>query len=130
MARSPNRDDGYGLMSSSWTGPSDERGRSNPPSLPAAPLTPPKDDPPFFRETVEAIASQMAQQSDSYRVPSGSTIACNTLNGRPDIATDVTLWPLPPMTIEEGVRRGLLTIFGYCRGTYEAALASIGEKLR
>ncbi len=69
-------------------------GRGCPPSLiPAAPpVTQPKDDP-FFHQIVEAIASQMAQ--GDYRVSSGSTIASNAVNGRPDKATHITLWPHP-----------------------------------
>ena len=44
------------------------------------------------------------------------------------MATHVTLFPLPTMTVEEGVRRGLLDITGYCEGVYRDALAKLGKE--
>lgn len=129
MARSSNRDDGYGLQPSSWTGPSAEKGgRGNPPSpIPAtAPVAPnsPQPSNELFRLEVEAIADGIA--AERIRLPYGSSFTVTaSYDGPQRQAASVTLRGLPPMSIEEAVRANLLGVFGVNPGVYEATRATI-----
>jgi hypothetical protein len=122
MARTPNRDDGYGLQSSAWTGPSGRGGNNPPPSpLPAAP---PHVDDDSFKWEVAAIADGIA--AETIRLPHGSSFTVTaSYDGPQRRAASVTLRGLPPMTIEEAVRANLITVFGVNQGVYQATRKAI-----
>jgi hypothetical protein len=122
MARTPNRDDGYGLQSSAWTGPS-RRGGNNPPPSPL-PAAPPQVDDESFRWEVAAIADGIA--AETIRLPFGSSFtATASYDGPQRRAASVTLRRLPPMTIEEAVKADLLSVFGVNQAVYQTTREAI-----
>lgn len=123
MARTSN-DDGYGLLPSVWTGPSAKGGRgSNPPPSPTAARAPRVDDKSFKWE-VAAIADGIA--AETIRLPFGSSFTVTaSYDGPQRRAANVTLRGLPPMSVEDAVRAGLLTVWGINPGVYQASRAAI-----
>jgi hypothetical protein len=71
-----------------------------------------------IRATADAIKDNMLHR----RFPLNASCVVS-VSDDPSVESAITIWPLPRMTIEEAVRRGILNIWGVNQGAVQAALA-------
>ncbi|RFB78311.1 hypothetical protein DYH55_16305 [Methylovirgula sp. 4M-Z18] len=136
LNRNSPADDGYGLMrrddaSALTRNRSQEQHAVGGPS----PSAPQKQDEANILSRYSALEVEMVAQAladRSLTLPASGSIGCEWSDGDPPRyrATHIHLPPLPTMTVEEAVKRGLVSITGGSRGAYLAEVKAMQEEMR